>query len=128
MCEVLYSDSYITLTSLYILINKYYFPLATSKTILFSDIEHVTMIDTDGVTHTWGVCPKYLNNWFHMDRNRKSKKKFIEISMKGRKIRPCITPDDPEKVFKIIWENHTPEGQKALAGSKGEINKQRQQK
>ena len=52
----------------------------------------------------------YLNNWFPLDSERKNKKKFIEITLKGKKIKPSITPDDPEKVFQIIWENHTKEG------------------
>lgn len=30
--------------------------------------------------------------------------------MKGKKTRPSITPDDPDKAFKVIWENFTPEG------------------
>ena len=93
-----------------ILIKKYFFPLATSKTILFSDMETVGLVSTDGVTHRWGICGKYLNNWFPLDSNRKDKKKFIEITLKGRKIKPSITPEDPEKVFQIIWENHTKEG------------------
>jgi hypothetical protein len=34
--SVLYQDKTVTLTNDYILIPKYYFPLATSKTILYS--------------------------------------------------------------------------------------------
>jgi hypothetical protein len=77
---------------------------------LVSDIERVSLISTQGVTQRWGICSKYLNNWFPLDQNRKSKTKFIEIILTGRKTKPSITPDDPEKVFKIIWENFTPEG------------------
>jgi hypothetical protein len=44
--EILYQDEYITLTNTYITINKYYFPLATSKTIIFTDIESVEIIDS----------------------------------------------------------------------------------
>lgn len=79
---------------------------------MFADIETVSLNSSEGVTHKWGVPTKYLNNWFPYDANRKKKNKFIEFRLKGRKMRPSITPDDPEKVFNIIWEYHTPEGQK----------------
>lgn len=41
--EPLYSDSQIQVFREAILIKKYYFPLATSKTILFKDIEYILM-------------------------------------------------------------------------------------
>jgi hypothetical protein len=88
------------------------------------------MTSSEGVDHRWGICGKYLNNWFPLDSNRKNKTKFIEIVLKGRKTRPSITPDDPDKVFRIIWENHTPEGQKYVeemtekAGKETEVAQQ----
>lgn len=93
-----------------IVIGRYYFPLATSKTILFKDIEKVALIKNDGLTHRWGITRKYLNNWFNYDDIRKCRTKFVEITLKGRRIKPSITPNDPDKVFEIIWANHTPEG------------------
>ena len=103
MSEILYHDPQVTVYKELIVINKYYFPLATSRTILFSEIQQVSLLSSEGVTHRWGLCSKHLNNWFPLDTNRKNKTKFIEIILKGRKTRPSITPDDPEKVFRIIW-------------------------
>ena len=103
MTEILYTDPQITIYKELILINKYFFPLATSKTILFSEIETVALMSSEGVTHRWGICSKYLNNWFPIDSNRKNKTKFIEIKLKGRNTKPSITHDDPDKVFRIIW-------------------------
>jgi len=97
---------------LLIVIKKYYFPLATSKTILFKDIEKVALLDSEGVTLSWGICGKYLNNWFPMQTGRKNKTKFIEITIKGKKIKPSFSPDHPQKLFQIIWEHFTPEGKK----------------
>lgn len=77
---------------------------------MFSEIDRISLLSSEGVTHRWGVCGKYLNNWFPLDSERKNKNKFIEIILKGRKTRPSITPDDPDKVFRLIWENYTPEG------------------
>ena len=70
MAEVLYFDNQVTLYRDLIVINKYYFPLATSKTIMFSDIETVGLFDSKGVSHLWGVTGKYLNNWFPLDKSR----------------------------------------------------------
>jgi hypothetical protein len=108
--EPLYEDSQIAVYRELIVINKYYFPLATSKTILFKDIQYILMQSSEGVTHRWGVCPKYLNNWFPLDNHRKKKTKFIEFVLTGKKTRPSITPDYPEKVFQLIWQIRTKEG------------------
>jgi len=112
MSEVLYFDKQVTVYRDLIVINKYFFPLATSKTIMFSDIETIAMQDAEGVDHRWGLSTKYLNNWFPLDNDRKKKTKFIEFKIKGKNTKPSITPDDPQKVFKIIWETQTPEGKK----------------
>jgi hypothetical protein len=108
--EILYKDDGVTLTNTYIQINKYYFPLATSKLVLFDEIESVELNSTEGATHSWGTCTKYMNNWFPLDRKRSGKKKFIALRIKNKNIKPSFTPDDPDKVFQIIWENHTPQG------------------
>ncbi len=108
--QILYEDAGLIVTPSYILIRKYYFPLATSKTILFSEVENVQLNSSEGVTHRWGICTKYLNNWFPLDSKRGEKKKFLSIKLKNKDIKPSITPDDPEKVFQIIWENQTEQG------------------
>jgi len=65
-------------------------------------------MDSAGVEHRWGLSSKYLNNWFPLDNDRKRKHKFIEFVLKGKKVHPSITPEDPDLVFKLIWENQTP--------------------
>lgn len=85
----------------YVLIRKYYFPLATSRTILYSELAYIALHDAP-VTHRWGVTPKYLNNWFPYDSHRKEKTKFIEFVLRGRKMRPSITPERPEELFAIL--------------------------
>ena len=77
MTDILYYDEQVTVYQDLMVIKKYYFPLATSRTIMFSDVDHCTLLDTDGVDHKWGLCGKHLNNWFPYDGNRDCKKKFI---------------------------------------------------
>ncbi len=114
MSQFLYPDCQVVIYRDLILINKYYFPLATSKTILFNEIETCSLISAEGVNHKWGVSTRYLNNWFPLDTDRKKKEKFIEIRLKGKKMRPSITPEDVDKVFRIIWETQTVDGQKYI--------------
>ena len=64
----------------------------------------MTLIPTDGVEHRWGVCTKYLNNWFPLDSKRKQKKHFIEVILKGKKTKPSFTPEDPQKCFEVLWK------------------------
>ena len=97
--RVLYEDKYCQITVAYIIIYKYYFPLATSKTIMFEDVAKITIEDGTNVNHMWGPSPSYLNNWFHLDKQRKVKDKFLAIKMKGQKILPSLTPEDVRKVF-----------------------------
>ena len=75
--EPIYQDKQIKVYREAIVISKYYFPLATSKTILFEEMETVALVNSEGVTHRWGVSGKYLNNWFPLDNDRKNKKLFI---------------------------------------------------
>jgi hypothetical protein len=110
MTEIIYQDKQVDVYPECIVIHKYFFPLATSKTIMFSEMDKVALIDSDGTDHTWGICGKHLNNWFPYDSDRKSKKHFIEITVKGEDIRPSITPENTDVVFQTIWENHTKEG------------------
>jgi hypothetical protein len=91
-----------------IVINKYYFPLATSRTILFKEIERIELIDFhNSARPTWGISGSYLNNWFHYDKQRETKDKFIAIHIVGRKIVPCLTPADIGQVFTILLKHYT---------------------
>ena len=65
--NVLYEDKFITITDVCIIVHKYYFPLATSKTILFNEIKKISIEDGCNVNHKWGPSTRFMNNWFHLD-------------------------------------------------------------
>lgn len=100
--KILYEDKYCQISEAYIVIYKYYFPLATSKTIMFEDVAKISIEDGSKVNLYWGPSPGHLNNWFHYDAERKKKDRFISIKMKGQKILPSLTPCDVRKVFEIL--------------------------
>ena len=68
--KTLYEDNYCQVTDSYITIKKYYFPLPTSKTILYEDVSKISLEDALNVRHLWGPCTHNLNNWFHYDPER----------------------------------------------------------
>ena len=57
------------------------------------------------VNHLWGTSSHFLNNWFNYDPERKHKDKFLEIEIKGSRIRPSISCDDVTKVFYILRDH-----------------------
>lgn len=71
--NTLYEDQYCKITDLCIVIYKYYFPLATSRTILFTDIQKITLEPCLNVRHKWGPSTHFMNNWFHYDAKRRNK-------------------------------------------------------
>jgi hypothetical protein len=60
-------------------IYKYYFPLGTSKFIFYDQIDKISLEDATLVNTIWGVSRANLNNWFHFDKKRKGKMKFLSI-------------------------------------------------
>ena len=114
MSEILYHDKIVTIYRDLIVINKYYFPLLTSRTIFVKDIQFVSLVPSEGAKHRWGTTPKFLNNWFPYDPNRYLKDQFIEIRIKGKKTRPSFSPENPQAAFAVIWQNFSEEGKKAV--------------
>lgn len=49
MSEILYHDNQVTIYKELMVIKKYYFPLATSKTIMISEIERLALNSSEGV-------------------------------------------------------------------------------
>jgi hypothetical protein len=98
----LYEDPNLTLDDEGITIRRYYFPLANSKRIAYSDIQGIKseqMSWSSGKGRIWGAGdPRY---WFPLDVRRGRKSTLLVIDV-GRKVRPCITPEDPAKVIEIL--------------------------
>lgn len=100
--KVLYEDKNVTITEAYITIKRYYQPLMTSKTVLYSEVQSVSIEDGTKVKNSWGISTNYLNNWFQYDPNRKNKNKFISILLKNSRIRPAFSPEDVDKAFDAL--------------------------
>ena len=66
--RILYEDESCQVTDLYIKIYKYFFPLATSRTIMFSDIDKISLENAEDVSTLWGLSSHHMNNWFPHDK------------------------------------------------------------
>jgi hypothetical protein len=108
MTEALYEDSGLRLDEDGITIRRYYFPLAGSKRIAYSDIQSIKseqMTWNSGKGRIWGAGdPRY---WFPLDIRRRRKQTLLVLGL-GRRVRPCISPDDPARVIGLLRERVRP--------------------
>jgi len=98
----LYEDAGLMLDEDGITIRRYYFPFATPKRIAYSDIQGIDarpMGWASGKGRLWGASdPRY---WFPLDPQRGKKPTLLILDL-GRRVRPCITPEDPDKVIGLL--------------------------
>ena len=103
--DILYKDKHVTIYRGHIIIHCYYFPIATSKIILFEDIKKFSiqeMTTFNGKYRLWGLNIQCL--WFHLDALRFQKSKCIILDL-GTCIKPAITPENVEIVYSILQAN-----------------------
>ena len=100
-----YDDGRIACDDTGIVIRWYY--LWGSKRIPYAAIREVTerrMSSLRGKWRIWGSGD--LTHFYNLDGSRPNKETALELDVGGR-IRPMITPDDPDAVLRIISE-HVP--------------------
>jgi hypothetical protein len=99
---LLYDDGRIACDDEGVIIRWYY--LWGKKKIPYTTIRAIKMRPLTrwrGKWRLWGSGD--LVHVYNLDRTRPRKETAIEINM-GRRIRPTITPDDPEAVARIVTE------------------------
>ncbi|MCU1495277.1 MAG: hypothetical protein JWO62_3041 [Acidimicrobiaceae bacterium] len=104
--SVEYRDRWIECTGDEIRVRGYYFPWGT-KHIAYSSIRSVRRIDMDLLSGKWRIWgtgnPRY---WASLDPRRPTKKVALILDL-GRRVRPFLTPDDPDAVEAVIREHAT---------------------
>ncbi|WAC90597.1 hypothetical protein [Mycobacterium sp. Aquia_213] len=102
MTDALYEDSGLRLDEDGITIRRYYFPLAGPKRIAYGEIRGIKteqMTFASGGGRIWGATdPRY---WFPLDIRRSRKKTLLVLDV-GARVKPCITPDDPDRVIELL--------------------------
>jgi hypothetical protein len=106
--EALYEDAGLWLDADGITIRRYYFPLATPKRIAYTAIQGIkaeSMSWSSGKGRFWGASdPRY---WFPLDTRRGSKPILLILDV-GRRVRPCITPENPDRVIELLRDRVRP--------------------
>ena len=98
-----YKDDYIEVNQSGLTINKYYFPLFTSKTIPIEKIKTINIFELNAFNGKYRLFGFSLNfNYFHYDPKRSNKTHGILIEEEGNIISIAITPDDPKKCYNVL--------------------------
>ncbi|WP_324273525.1 hypothetical protein [Blastococcus brunescens] len=100
--DVIYDDGRVRLDREALTLRRYYFPLARSKRIPYSDIRGIEVRPLTWLTgkgRLWGSAhPRY---WLPLDRARLRKDTALVLDVGGR-VRPAFTPDDPARVADLL--------------------------
>jgi len=100
--DALYDDGGLKLDKDAVTIRRYYFPWAGPKRIAYSTIRHVRarpLTWRTGKDRGWGTAhPGY---WFPLDLRRAGKSTLVIFDL-GRPVKPCVTPDEPDRVIELL--------------------------
>lgn len=79
-----------------------------SKRIPYRTILSARTLQLEPVRGKWRIWGSGdFKHWYDLDANRPNKETGIELDVGGR-VRPCLTPDDPEAVSEILAEHISP--------------------
>jgi hypothetical protein len=102
MGDALYNDSGLLLDDDGLTIRRYYFPWAGPKRIRYAHVRRVMVRPMGWLTgkgRGWGTAhPGY---WFPLDLRRARKDTLLVFDL-GRRVKPCVTPDDPDRVVDLL--------------------------
>jgi hypothetical protein len=102
MGDVRYQDGGLVLGEDTLTIRRYYFPWAGPKHIRYTDIRGVEARPMNWLTgrgRGWGSSnPHY---WLPLDLGRAGKHTLLVLDL-GRWVKPCVTPDDPDLVLRLL--------------------------
>ncbi|HVV75760.1 MAG TPA: hypothetical protein VHC43_06955 [Mycobacteriales bacterium] len=103
MAELSYEDDQVACTDTALVIKRYYFP-GVAKRIAYEAIRNVTRRELTGLRaagrwRIWGSGD--LVHWWNLDPKRPGKKVALVLDI-GKRVRPTITPTDPDAVEQIL--------------------------
>lgn len=93
-----YDDGLVACTQDALLIRRYYFPLASTKTIPYTKIRSIERRPAIR-GRIWGTGN--FIHWHNLDLGRPRKKTGLVLDL-GRHIKPVITPENPGEVLRML--------------------------
>jgi hypothetical protein len=95
--ELGYRDGLIVIKDGVLFIKGYYFPSLLARKIKLSKVRHVEEFPVNLLHGRWRIWGSGdLRHWYNLDRRRSGKKRAFEFDLGGR-VRPMVTPDEPER-------------------------------
>lgn len=93
-----YDDGGVACTEDALVIRRYYFPVG-DKRIPYATIEQVRRLPMAGLTGKWRIWGSGdLVHWYNLDSGRPGKSVQLIVQLSGVRVRPVITPRDPDAV------------------------------
>ena len=100
---VLYDDGRVACDEDWLII-RWYYPWGAAKRIPYPAIRSVTKRPLSRGTGGWRIWGSGdFVHWWNLDPGRPGKSTALEIDI-GHRIRPTISPDDPERVYALLEE------------------------
>ncbi|MFZ0181537.1 MAG: hypothetical protein WAL62_00160, partial [Methanoregula sp.] len=92
---ILYADHLVTITGESITFAYYSFPFAGSRTVAFSDIDHIMVMEPSLINGKWRIWGSGdLRTWFPLDIHRPSRDRIFLMTLKSRRTRIGFTVED----------------------------------
>lgn len=101
---MLYEDGGLILDEEGVTIRRYYFPWAGAKRISYRQLRHVEAHPMGALTgrgRIWGTTT--ARYWLPLDLERPRKQTLLVLDI-GRRVRPAVSPDDPDQVLELLRE------------------------
>jgi hypothetical protein len=98
--EAEYDDGLIACSADGLLIRRYG-PFLNSKSVPYSEIRGVRELELDALRRwrLWGTTDP--RRWFNLDWGRPHKRVAFLVDL-GKRVKPVITPDDPQRVAAVL--------------------------
>ncbi|MEU8687360.1 hypothetical protein [Streptomyces sp. NPDC048665] len=98
----MYDDGLLACTDSELIIRRYYFPWGSAKRIPYSQIRGVQWIPLDLRTGSWRLWGSGdFVHYFNLDTSRPRKRVALIVDL-GRRVKPVITPDEPERLVEVL--------------------------
>ncbi|MBV6699919.1 hypothetical protein [Kitasatospora aureofaciens] len=98
----MYDDGLVACTGGELVIRRYYFPLASAKRIPYRDVRGLRWMPLTLGTGSWRFWGSGdFVHYFNLDPGRRNKRVALVVDL-GRRIKPVITPDEPERLVEEL--------------------------
>ncbi|MFE5584633.1 hypothetical protein [Kitasatospora sp. NPDC056531] len=106
----MYDDGLVACTERELVIRRYYFPLASAKRIPYGRIRGLRRVPLTGLSGRWRIWGSGdFVHYFNLDPGRTHKSVGFVLDL-GRRVKPVITPDDPERLVAALATHGVPVG------------------